>query len=420
MANPKKCLGENVFNALRVEHPLGEFYLTALPADLLLKVTYSETFGNKGVERRIDNRRVDEIRRYFETRDAVLPNTIILSANSPKGGGFVDIDDENVWMEERQIEGNSVQLYVPARPDFAAIVDGQHRLNGFRNISGDLSGTLLPCAVFLGLTYSQQATIFATINHNQKPVDKSLTYSLFGCCVESENPIGWTPEKLAVYTTRCLNDRDDSPFKDHIKVKALDGKLVATPARIEGADSWVVSTATIVEGVLSLITENANADRDRMFSKKIFRASRHDVEHYEKKNVPLREFYMSGKSDEVIYNIIRNVFCAVEFLFGGEFKVFHRTVGVKAVFLFLRELLYDAIKAGDVSTKMWVRRLKSQDRSVNFNDSFLVGSSGTHVGRVRDMLFLMAGARNVEDFKGRDCYSEYVRLWDTAKVMLYA
>ena len=33
---------------------------------------------------------------YFETRDAVLPNTIILSANSPKGGGFVDIDDENV------------------------------------------------------------------------------------------------------------------------------------------------------------------------------------------------------------------------------------------------------------------------------------------------------------------------------------
>lgn len=235
--------------------------------------------------------------------------------------------------------------------------------------------------------------------------------------MNKEDPIEWTPEKFAVYTARCLDARDDSPFKGHIKVTAMDGKLVALNNSI---DKWVVSTATIVEGVLSLITDDAKADRDKMFSKKFFRVSRHDVDYYEKDSVPLRGFYMSGKSDEIIYSIVRNIFCAVENVLCNDerkYSLFHKTVGIKAVFLVLRELLTNAIRLRDVSARMWANLLVSQNRVVRFNDGYLFGSSGTHVGRVRDMLFLMTGHFKITDFKGKDCYAEYERLWNGAEVI---
>ena len=93
-----------------------------------------------------------------------------------------------------------------------------------------------------------------------------------------------------------------------------------------------------------------------------------------------------------------------------------------ALFKVLQMLLIDVFRKEvvDVSSVMWIERFSSQNKIVNFNDDFLFGSSGTHVGRIRDMMLLMAGYKKLDDFMGKDCYTDYERLWMEAKVIANA
>ena len=140
--------------------------------------------------------------------------------------------------------------------------------------------------------------------------------------------------------------------------------------------------------------------------------------------MPLRKLYLSN-DDRLIYAIILNFFIAIEKLFNGDdnlFPVFHKTAGVTALFKVLQMLLIGVFKndAVDLSSAMWIECFSSQQRIVDFNDSSLFGSSGSHAGKIRDMLLLMAGHKKLEDFNGKDCYSEYKRLWTNAKVITNA
>ena len=67
--------------------------------------------------------------------------------------------------------------------------------------------------------------MFATINGNQKRVDKSLALELFGINLENESKDTWSPEKLAVYITRKFNFTKDSPLEGKIRLAPLtDGE----------------------------------------------------------------------------------------------------------------------------------------------------------------------------------------------------
>ncbi|MBS4273154.1 DGQHR domain-containing protein [Escherichia coli] len=59
-----------------------------------------------------------------------------------------------------------------------SIIDGQHRLLGFKYAKN--KDIQLPCSIYNSLPPSNQATIFSTINFNQQKVPKSLAYRLFG------------------------------------------------------------------------------------------------------------------------------------------------------------------------------------------------------------------------------------------------
>ena len=401
------------FKAIQVEHPIGEFYLTALPADLLLDVAYSDVFTDLGgtfvgLERRLDVKRVAEINRYVNTRDAVFPSTIILAANCPPRNEKCDESDLRNWrIEASNDSDNIVNLVIPSRVPFATIVDGQHRLNGFRGLTGSAAQIKLPCAIFIGLPTPQQATIFATINYNQKPVNKSLTYTLFGCSVEQEDPIEWTPEKMAVYTSRCLNARDDSPFKDHIKVAALDGRLLSDVS-VQRSQQWVVSTATIVEGVLSLITKNAKADRDRMYARKLFKGRRTDLDLGSEQDTPLRSYFLTGKSDAIIYDIIRNFFNAVKTLFwneeGGSVSVLQKTAGVQALFYVLKKSLPAMLRERDVSYARF-KSLLGEASHIPFGEPVFMETSGKGRSHIQDAILVALRLKQldgVRDVKFRE------------------
>ena len=193
--------------ALRVEQPLGTFYVAVLPAELLLQVAFSDHtcaainpdgsgYDLKGTQRPTQDKRLNEIANYINRVDAAFPNSIIIAANHDLATGFDQGEVEDMasehdeqsgiphqskaWTVEEQEEGH-YKLLIPTSERLAAVIDGQHRLFSFSKVGMQAIRSMdLPCSVFLDLPKSLQAQIFAVINSTQKRVDRSLTYELFG------------------------------------------------------------------------------------------------------------------------------------------------------------------------------------------------------------------------------------------------
>lgn len=193
--------------ALKITQPLSDFYITSIKAKNLIDISFSEqlqyiddTGKLHGNQRKIDSKRLSEIGRYIDSVEMSFPNSIIIAANYNEEGKI--IDDESIRWDFVHVEKNLYKIFIPSNAKLAAIIDGQHRLNGFEEkyITDQTRLEVeLPCSIFFDLPNSYQAFLFATINGNQKRVDKSLALEQFGFNVEDEPQNSWTPEKLAVY-----------------------------------------------------------------------------------------------------------------------------------------------------------------------------------------------------------------------------
>ncbi|SKB62693.1 DNA phosphorothioation-associated DGQHR protein 1 [Parapedobacter luteus] len=334
--------------AIRVSQPLSDFYLASIKARDLLKLTFSEKLEYmdengklKGNQRKIDERRLKEIGKYIDSVEMSFPNSIILAANYSEEGELVD--DEKYRWDIDSVEENLYKIIIPSDKKLAAVIDGQHRLMGFgEKYLPDQSklDVELPCAIFFDLPISYQAFLFATINGNQKRVDKSLALEQFGFNVEDEPQHTWTPEKLAVFFTRRLNFKD-SPIKGHIKIapkisSALEKQVFATQKE------WSISTATIVEGILNLITSNAKRDRVEMARENIWgNRTRKMVDSFKNDKSPLRQEYLD-KNDEYIFKVIFNFLSAAKNTIWKDYdpkSYIFKTVGVQALFDILKRIL---------------------------------------------------------------------------------
>ena len=396
------------FPAIAVRHPLGEFYLTAIPARVLLQVTYSDVYTrlddrDVGHQRKLDPKRVRAIGRYLETRDAVFPGTIILAANTRRETGLVDSNDTSSWRIEASSDEDSTMctVVVPTKEALVAVVDGQHRLNGFREANEDLLDIPLPCSIFMGLPTPQQAALFATINYNQKPVNKSITYELFGCSVDDEAQEYWPPEKLAVFFARRLAADSSSPFYNHIKVAAVDGRMITNSNKTVSGD-WLVSTATIVEGILSLITKNAILDRDTMLNRRFGSYKRIQLAKSDGnvEQPPLRLLYVEGDKDPFIYKVLINYFMAVEVTFwkSPSALALRKTAGIQALFQLLKVLVGEFLKSGDVSFEAWQKALQKAGE-YDFSNAFFLESSGKGRSRIFAALLMLLGRMNLDEVK---------------------
>jgi DNA phosphorothioation-associated DGQHR protein 1 len=334
--------------ALRVEQPLGVFYVTKLSAQILLEVTYSDPFRilgpsereglypSTGDQREESKIKLREISNFINTAEAAFPNSIILGANYHEDGELEEHADIR-WRIETKDDDDCIRLVIPTRAKLATIIDGQHRLHGFEYASADKREMDLLCAVYLDLPYPYQAYLFATINFNQKKVDRSLAYLLFGVNIEQEPPESWSPEKTAVFLCRKLNTDEQSPFYRHIKVAAKDDeKLFGNKSKDV---SWVVSTATVVDGTLKLFSSNPKKDRDLMHRKTIEQGRSRVMLGNDP--TPLRELYKLT-NDLAIYTAVKNFFLAVKQVFwesASEGSYIKKTVGIQALFDILRQLL---------------------------------------------------------------------------------
>lgn len=387
--------------AISVTQPIGQFFLCSIPASVLLKVTYSipasmtrhegmfaKIWGN---QRAKSPPRAKQIGAYIDETGSTFPNSIILSANYLEDGSYSE--EESLRWQVIKEENGFYSLVIPTEQRLASIIDGQHRLEGFKNVTkADRLSMELPCAVFINLPRPYQARIFATININQKRVDKSLAYELFGYDLNESDADKWPPDMLGVYLARILEGKEGSPFKNHIKLALLEEENAQQKPSEEENTPWAVSVACIVEGVTRLISDKPIVDRSLLASGEV-----DNRVNLPNDNAPLRKLYIDG-ADKSMLDLITSYFVVIdELIWKSQLKrsFITRTVGVLALFDVLRE----AIKVNriDIDNIDSTTRILFKDvRGINFADDFFHASGAGRV-RIKNVLKQITGLSETTD-----------------------
>lgn len=403
---------------LKVRQELAECWVASLPASLLLDVCFSDVLAAEhtgdpakpyvlgGVQREQREKRLQEIGDYIDRDDSAFPNSIILAANFRPSDGMIEDDPEDQALEDLEeaeasegetsrdpnpdkvdrrwrievVDDGCHELIIPTTDKLAAVVDGQHRLFGFTKAEVVARlGMELICAIYIDLPKPYQAQIFATINSNQKRVDKSLTYELFGYNIGDEDASYWSPDKLAVFLTRRLGSDPNSPLHKRIVIAP---KKDAPLAALTEHSSWKVSTAVIVEGIARLITSNPKTDANNLQTP--HQVTRPQIEGRRRDRSPLRDAYLN-EQDTVIYTMVLNFLIACDKVFwssatSGSF--IFKTVGVQALFDILRKTAAEAYDKKVISVDHF-RSILEPARTIDFSEDRFRNASGSGRSLIR-------------------------------------
>lgn len=372
------------FLALRVSQPFAEYFSCVIPSEILKKISFSLKAVNvdgvvQGVQRSINNKRLQEISKFIDGESAAFPNSIILGANFLETGRYAEESDR--CLVEKN--GDFYTIKIPKNSEVLSIIDGQHRLYAFDYAETQMD---LLCAIYIDLAMPYQAFLFSTINYNQGKVDKSLAYQLFGYELDNEEPINWPPETLAVYLVRLLNNK--KPLLNRIKYRTAD-----EIQRKNKDISWRISTASIVEAILSLISKNPKDDRYLMNSKryagetKIYgRGVLRDDTDY-----PLRSLYIQG-NDKAIEEVLSLALEATNDVFWkylDDDTFLKKTVGIACIFKFLKAVLLKHGVSKAIIKEEFTNYLIEIKKYEDFTDSTLYPSSTKGMSDAyKKMLFL--------------------------------
>jgi len=389
---------------VRVSQQLGEFFAVAISARILRQIVFLDPtrissvdqrqflYRLLGSQREASITRARSIAKYINSVESAFPNSVILSANYNDQGTLSD-DLDLRWRIETDDCGD--HLVIPSGKPMASVIDGQHRLLGFDHAKDERKDMELLCSVYLDLPVAYQAYLFATINMNQRKVDKSLAYEQFGYNLDEEGAESWAPDKLAVFFTRRLNLDPDSPLFQHIKIAPLDADLIFTETE---RPSWKISTACIVEGLLSLFSSKPRTDRDLLHGYPLTKRRRNLLPQ---DNSPLRSLYLTCQ-DEVLWIIVTSFLKDADtFLWqkANPNSYIRKTIGVQALFDVFRTI---AQKTEPSQLQAKLTEVLKAAAIIDFSDQFFQASGKGRV-RVKNAILhsaseLKSGDVSAEDF----------------------
>lgn len=153
-------------------------------------------------------------------------------------------------------------LYLPRKYKSAWIIDGQHRLYGFSNLSDEHLDHTLFVVAFEKLDHNVEADLFITINHEQKSVPKSLLVTLQADLKVGSSDPREALSALASRLVRTLSHDATSPFFGRFSIPGIppnDAQNLTVPEVVKGllASTLIgklVTKKTVVEGFLSAQT----------------------------------------------------------------------------------------------------------------------------------------------------------------------
>ncbi|MGK4018079.1 DGQHR domain-containing protein [Weissella paramesenteroides] len=218
MSEGKKSDSSRSFKYITIKQNNIDFYLTSMPADFLYnhgEVRRQIDDTDRGIQRILQTHRAIEIANYIKekTSKPKITNTplfvtpIVVSINSDHILEDSDSGEINVYAGEDE-------------KDVFSIIDGQHRLAGIQIYdnanNGNSESLSIPVTFVKDADLYTSAEIFLDINANQKPVDWSSMYNLFG--IMSRESGEKTVPAFANKVVALLNNREDSPFYKGIKI----------------------------------------------------------------------------------------------------------------------------------------------------------------------------------------------------------
>lgn len=314
------------FPALSVTQPIGEFYLCTMTAKDLIAISSADVRRLRdkefdeyiGIQRRLSVDRMKQINDYVNTFDATFPTSVILAVNE-ENADFDPIANK-LSLTSRSDDG----------ADLAVIIDGQHRIEGLKAFRGQTFQ--VPVCIFVGADMQTKSTIFATVNLAQTKVNRSLAYDLLAYEKKS------TPQKICHRIAVSLDSMEVSPL--YRRIKRLG---VAT----EGRKGETLTQATVVESLISLVSDDPNRDRNEIWTfGRPISAEKIDAAKY-----PFASLFVSGRESDILANVV-NFFIAIRKKYPDSWSrvdergnILPRTNGFRALMRALR-LLYPRLANG--------------------------------------------------------------------------
>lgn len=355
-------------DALKVTQPIGDLFVASIEYNVLCKISYfdvrrvmrdqRDVERYLGIQRPLNERRVDELEKYVNFLDATFPSSIILA-----------IDDEYAAYDEHRRklilrnykEGEDKPTI--AISEIARVLDGQHRIAGLENFHGPAFG--LPVTIFIGSDIADQANIFSTVNLEQTKVSKSLVYDLF------ELAKSRSPQKTCHNIAVALDRDEKSPFFERIKRLGF---------AVPGRKLQTLTQATFVENLMPMLSDDPKLDRDLLLrGDSLEKASETDSYRLIFRNLFIEE------KDTIIAKVVHNYFDAVreKWPFAWDSKdqgmILNKTNGFRALMRLLPRSYLRFAKPGDMVSKekffQLFDRVEAPDAYFKV-DEFKPGSSG--------------------------------------------
>ena len=176
--------------------------------------------SEKAYQRHIIRRKIDELVQYYEqcqqARDLPsIPGTIIISC------------DEKLAFQASSDDARVGILKVPEREGILRAIDGQHRLLALHADIDRFEGEdfSVPAIIFDRLPEDHVVQMFVTINAKHTRLNASHLVSLSGRQLYRDHALATAHDIV-----RALNDREDSPLYDEIKLLGVGrGRVAQAP-----------------------------------------------------------------------------------------------------------------------------------------------------------------------------------------------
>jgi DGQHR domain-containing protein len=299
------------FRCTSVTQPIGTFYIGAVEARDLVKISYADIRRLEdrdvekylGIQRPLSESRVKELSQYVKNVDATFPTSVIIAVSS----------------EDALFDETTSVMSIRNEPSVAKIIDGQHRIAGLEGYQNGLFQVNV--TVFVDMDIEDQAMVFATINLKQTKVSKSLAYDLY------EFAESRSPQKTCHNIAKLLNVTPESPFTNKIKILG-----VAT-----GKPEESITQATFVDRLIKYISRDPMKDRDTIKRGKTLT----QITSSESKRLIFRNMFIQGKDAEIA-KVLWDYFGAVEARWPEAWRstpqgnILSRTTGFGALVRFLR------------------------------------------------------------------------------------
>ena len=356
------------FPCFHTRQPVGDFFVGVMPASVICDIAnfdvrrvIQETRDIErylGIQRPLNQKRVEELASYVNYIDACFPTSIVLAVP----GTCAEYDSEAKEMKLSNHIGENEEDSILFR-SIARVIDGQHRIAGLMEYRGeefDVSVTIL-----VDFDIAEQAHIFSIVNLSQTKVSRSLAYDLF------ELSRSRSPQKTCHNVAVALDQNDGGPF--YRRIKRLG---VATRGRL----GETLSQSTFVEALLRYITRDACSDRDLVLRGKTL----HHADQETLERLPLRNLFIDDKDVEIAmlmenyFNSVRNKW-PMAWDFGGRGLILNKTNGFKALMRIFRPVYLQLAAPGEIVSveefnSVFTRsRLEDEEFHV---DTFKPGTSG--------------------------------------------